>query len=81
MLTKKKDRNETRKRKFINVNFNNKSIRMQSDTRSNISITDKKTWKASGKPYLYLTRKVAKSVWGNEFIFREQIIVNVSVNG
>ena len=54
---------------------------MQLDTGSNISIIDKKTWKAIGKPYLDLTQKVAQSVCGNKLIFRGQIIVNVSVKG
>ena len=75
----KKDRNETLNRKFINVKLNNKSIWMQLDTGSDISIIlwlIKKTWKALGKPYLDLTRKVTCSVCDNKLIFSGQITVN-----
>ena len=41
MLTKK-DRNQTLNRKFVDAKLNNKSIRIQLDTGSNISIIDKK---------------------------------------
>ena len=51
MLTKK-DRNETLNRKFINIKLNDKSIRMQLNTGSDISIIDEKTWNAIEKPYL-----------------------------
>ena len=53
---------------------------MQFNTRSDISIIDEKTWKTIGKPYLDLTRKVARSVYGNKLILRGQITVNISVN-
>ena len=66
MLTKIKDRNETRNRKFINDELNNKSIRMQLNMGSDVSIKDEKTWKAIRKPYLDLTRKVARRVCGKK---------------
>ena len=79
MLTKN-DRNETLNRKFIDVKLNDKNIRMQLDTESDIPIIDKKTWKAIGKPFLDLTRKVAQSVC-DKLILRGQITLNVPVNG
>ena len=42
MQTKKKDRNETLKRKSINIKLNNNSIRVQLDMGSDISIIDEK---------------------------------------
>ena len=69
MLTKK-DRNEILKRKFIDLKLNNKSVRMQLDMGSDISIIEEKTWKTIRKPYLYLTRKMTWSFCGNKPIFR-----------
>ena len=54
---------------------------MQIDKGSDISFNEEKPWKATGRPYLDLTRKVTRSVCGNKLIFRGQITVNVSVNG
>lgn len=68
-------------RKFADIKMNNKNIRFQIDTGSDLSIISEDSWKKIGKPTLVRSEKVAKGVTGRKLNFIGEFMCNISFGG
>ena len=73
--------NSPLKRKSVFVTSNNIKIKLQFDTRFDITIINEKTWKNLGKPSLLTLRKVACDVSGRKLNFFDEFTCNISFMG
>ena len=72
---------EGQKRKFVNAKINGKSVKLQLDTGSDISIINVETWKRIGCPTLEKSYKLARGVSGRRLNFHGEFNCNISFVG
>ena len=63
------DDQEQNVRKYLYVKIQNKKVKMQLDTGSDISIINTQTWQNIGKPTLFKSNKIARTVTGRKINF------------
>lgn len=68
-------------RKYVEVTINNRKIKLQLDSGSDLSILSLQTWKKIGKPTMMKTTKSARSVTGNKIKFEGELITNITLKG
>nr|XP_049464977.1 uncharacterized protein K02A2.6-like [Anopheles coluzzii] len=66
-------------RKFVTIQIENKSARLQLDTGSDISVISQRMWKQLGKPYLTPVTVRAKAASGDVLRLEGEFIANVSI--
>ena len=69
------------KEKYINTCLNNKKIKFQIDTGSDLTIINAETWKKVKCPTLSNSKKIARGVTGEKFKFMGETFVNAFFNG
>ena len=65
-------------RKFVHVEMLNKSVKLQLDSGSDLTIINLQTWKKLGRPTMI---KFARSVTGEKIKFKWGLITNAAFNG
>ena len=68
---------ETLKRKYINVQLNNKKVKFQLDTGSDLTIINAETWKRINRLTLITSKKIARGVTGGKSKFLDETVTNV----
>ena len=61
----------------MQIKILNKNIKLQLDSRSNLSIINAYRWKKIGKPTLMVTKKITHSSTGQKIKFVGEFITNV----
>ncbi|XP_059217666.1 uncharacterized protein K02A2.6-like [Stomoxys calcitrans] len=67
-------------RKYVNANFNNKPVKLQVDTASDISIISKSTWEQIGEPEAHTTTDSASDANTNSIKLLAKFNVDVTIN-
>ena len=74
------DNQEQNIRKYLNVKIQNKKVKMQLDSGSDISIINTQTWKNIGKPTLLKSNKITRTVTGRKINFVGEGWLNIHFN-
>ena len=74
------DNQEQNIRKYLYVKIQNKKVKMQLDSGSDISIINIQTWKNIGKPTLLKFNKIARTVTGRKINFVGEGWLNIHFN-
>ena len=74
------DNHEQNIRKYLYVKIQNKKVKMQLDSGSDISIINTQTWKNIGKPTLLKPNKIARTVTGIKINFVSEGWLNIHFN-
>ena len=81
LFTTEQATTEKLQRKYINICPNNKKIKFQIDTRSDLTIINAETWKKIKCPTLSNSKKIARGVTGEKLKFMGETFINVFFNG
>ena len=74
------DNQEQNIRKYFYVKIQNKKVKMQLDSGSDISIINTQTWKNIGKPTLFKSNKIVRTVTGRKINFVVEGWLNIHFN-
>ena len=72
------EKTSTTKRKFVDVVIENRKIKFQLDTGSDLTIINKASWERIGSPMLTTSKKIARGVTGEKLKFLGECYVNVT---
>ena len=72
------DDQEQNVRKYLYVKIQNKKVKMQLDSGSDIFIINTQTWKNIGKPTLFKSNKIARTVTGRKINFVGEVWLNIN---
>ncbi|XP_018317261.1 uncharacterized protein K02A2.6-like [Mycetomoellerius zeteki] len=72
--------NETYFRKYVDVTINSKTVKLQLDTGSDITIISEDTWKLLGQPQSKPSERIAKDASGNPLHISQEVDCTVSLN-
>ena len=66
-------------RKYVTVKIEDKDVRLQPDSGSDLSIINHHTWCKIGKPRMIRTKKDARTVTGKRIRFEGEVTSNVTL--
>lgn len=80
-ITRTDQADETNIRKYVQVEMQNRKVKLQLDSGSDLTIINLQTWRKLNKPVMLKTDKIARSVTERKIKFEGEVITNVTFNG